>query len=63
MNYYYYYYYGSVDIIRVIIKWKKEKRKTNSGVMIYYFRYFGRARDLPGVRELFETEGKSIIFY
>lgn len=25
----------------------------------FLFRYFGRARDLPGVRELFEQEGKN----
>jgi hypothetical protein len=26
-------------------------------LMSYFFRYFGRAKDLPGVRELFEQEG------
>jgi len=26
----------------------------------FVFRYFGAAKDLPGVRELFEQEGKRI---
>lgn len=30
---------------------------------IFYNRYFGRARDLPGVRELFETASKFFFFW